>query len=301
MLNYGCINRPIRFKLPRYRYRSALACKTSMKMEKKSAELQFESKITVRSSCSVTIPSCLIQGGKRETSMTHGRSARAWPLLNPSKSLICSLILDFIDTGRVFAISNAVLHSSRSELVLFYLVTLEGFPQDLLNRLNKIWLRLQSFLKKKKDSLSCASSCVHFCACLASHSHVLTASYSHHKVTVQLWHVSCCLLFGKLWIFSSFLLLCNLHQISNIWLFFMFMSDICSNKMSPTQIHLEMSASDPSWQVISHCFLVVLNLDHICPTESLFRPTFLPVSSCSLFLQLQHLVLVEQHVPLCYW
>lgn len=64
--------------------------------------------------------------------MTHSSPARSWPLLNLSKSLICTLIPYFIDTGGVFIISSTVLHSRRSERGLFCLrscpVTLERSP-----------------------------------------------------------------------------------------------------------------------------------------------------------------------------
>lgn len=66
--------------------------------------------------------------------MTHSSPSRSWPLLNPSKSLICTLILYFIDTGGVLAISRTVLHSSRSERGRFRLwsslVNFEGSPSS---------------------------------------------------------------------------------------------------------------------------------------------------------------------------
>ena len=132
IVNYGCVNRSIRFKLPRYSYWSISAYVSDSNREQQRGYRKTWVRVKDHSALIIWCdsPSCLIQGGKRETQMTHSSPARPWPLLNPSKSLICTLIPYFIDTEGVFIISSTVLHSRRSEWGLFCLrscpVTLRG-------------------------------------------------------------------------------------------------------------------------------------------------------------------------------
>lgn len=134
IVNYSFVNRSIRFKLPRYSYGSILAYERDSKKEQERGYCKTWVRVKDHSALIIWCdnPSCLIQWGKGETWMTHSSPARSWPLLNPSKSLICTLIPYFIDTGGVFIISSTVLHSRRSERGLFCLkscpMTIEGSP-----------------------------------------------------------------------------------------------------------------------------------------------------------------------------
>lgn len=117
IVSYGCVNRLRPFQVTAIELRVCVGLWGGI-------EKGGESKIWVRVKDHSALiiwcdnPSCLFQWGKKETKMTHSSSACSWTLLNPRKSLICTLIPHFIDAGRVFTISHTVLHSRRSELGL---------------------------------------------------------------------------------------------------------------------------------------------------------------------------------------
>ena len=117
IVNYGCVNRSLRFKLRRYSHGSVSAYESDSNREQQRGFRRTWVRVKDHSALIICCdnPSCLSRGGKRETQMTRGSPARSWPLLNPSKSLICTLIPYFIDTEGVFVIWSTVLHTRRSE------------------------------------------------------------------------------------------------------------------------------------------------------------------------------------------